>query len=158
MWGLFFHYIMVAKDHVTLGSIPLSWSSCATWCWVVPEIPWKWPSWAKASTRSLFSVYRVPILIPAIAKSYKRQNVINEKEPWKQKHTEKKRHFIVFFSRWYKKSHSLALTQSSAQYVPWTFPTLHVSSVGRANWNKTTSLAVKRLSSATVVLIKGPIE
>lgn len=89
MWGLFFHYIMVAKAHVTLGSIPLSWSSCATWCWVVPEIPWKWPSWAKASTRSLFSVYRVPILIPAIAKSYKRHKVINET------HRKKRRHFIV---------------------------------------------------------------
>lgn len=70
----------------------------------------------------------------------------------------KKKTFHCIVSRWYKKSHSLAFTQSSAQYVPWTFPTLHVSSVGRANWNKTTSLAVKWLSSATVVLIKGLIE
>lgn len=44
---------------------------------------------------------------------------------------------------------SLALTQSSAQHVPCLLPTLHVSSVGRANWNKSTSLAVKRLSSAS---------
>lgn len=50
--------------------VPLSWSSWATCFWVVPGIPWKAPSFATASTRSLLSVYRVPTLIPAIAKSY----------------------------------------------------------------------------------------
>lgn len=54
------------------------------------------------------------------------------------------------------KSLTVSHSHSSAQFVPCSSPTLHASSVGRANWNKSTSLAVKRLSSAT--MMKGLME